>query len=76
MSDIESLIASVDRLRSSHVRSSIATPRDKTEFEFGRVCGFDEAIGAVLELINNLLEESTDDEDKHHSNNFGRPLIG
>lgn len=75
MSSIESLIAGINSLRDDHIRSSIATPREKTEFEFGRINGYNEAIDDVLELINKILEED-DPDDQINRSSFGRPLIG
>lgn len=75
MSSVESLIAQLNKLRIDHMCGAIAAPRDKTEYEFGRICGYEEAMAAALELINSILEEDDPDVKTKHSK-FGRPLIG
>lgn len=72
MDDIETLITGLKKLRTEHACSSVATPRDKTGFEFGRICGYDEGIGAALDLLDKILEENPDENSRSA---FGKPLI-
>lgn len=58
----ELLLAEIHRRRLEHADSSLNKPKAQTEFEYGRVCGYHQALVEIIEASKHLEEEDKNSE--------------
>lgn len=56
------LLDSINEKRITHADTSLSKPKERTEFEYGRVCGYHQALIEIIELSRNIEEEEKNRE--------------
>jgi hypothetical protein len=55
-------LALLEQTRSSHAVTSLISPKDRSEFEYGRVSGFFQGLAVAEELVNQVISEERQNE--------------
>lgn len=56
------LLDGIQKMRSDHADLSLRKPKERDNFEYGRVCGYYQALCDVVEKSKNQLEEEKQSE--------------
>ena len=60
---MEKVIAALAKAQQEHASAALASPQERTEFEYGRVCGIHAGLGEAWRIIIETLRDDKDHDD-------------